>query len=176
MKSLKLFYFLLLYTGAFAQSSNPDFAGIGSFKNSWSRPPIHIPNNVSIDAPLMGNGDVTISVGYKGNVLRYYLSKNDFWRMKSQSDNLSGPRVAGVVDIAVEGLNDAGFAAEQLIQNGITTCALNKNEQQIEARSWVLATENLVFIELRAIDKAAKISIHLTAPENPQANLKTGKT
>src|SRR6478609_10524116 len=135
MKSLKLFYFLLLYTGAFAQSSNPDFAGIGSFKNSWSRPPIHIPNNVSIDAPLMGNGDVTMSVGYKENVLRYYLSKNDFWRLKSQSDNLSGPRVVGFLDFTIEGLNDANFTAEQMIKNGITTCLLNKNGQKLEAIS-----------------------------------------
>src|SRR6478609_1765464 len=111
MKSLKLFYFLLLYTGAFAQSSNPDFAGIGSFKNSWSRPPIHIPNDVSIDAPLMGNGDVTMSLGYSGTRLRYYLSKNDFWRLRSQEDGLSGPRVAAFVDINIGGFNDAAFSA-----------------------------------------------------------------
>ncbi|MEO8417074.1 MAG: hypothetical protein ABI472_25645, partial [Ginsengibacter sp.] len=30
------------------------------FKNIWANPPQHIPNNVSIDAPLMGNGDVTM--------------------------------------------------------------------------------------------------------------------
>ena len=49
-----------------------------AFKNIWSNPPQHIPNNVSIDAPLMGNGDVTMSVGYQENYLRYYLSKMIF--------------------------------------------------------------------------------------------------
>ncbi len=43
----------------------------GSFKNIWSKPPEHIPNDVSIDAPLMGNGDITMSLGYNGNRLRY---------------------------------------------------------------------------------------------------------
>ena len=120
MKIVKLFSFLLLYVvGVFAQSNNPDIVRIGSFKNTWTQQPIHIPNNVSIDAPLMGNGDVTMSVGYKGNDLRYYLSKNDFWRLRSQADNLSGPRVVGFVDITIEGLNDASFTAEQMIKTGL---------------------------------------------------------
>jgi len=33
-----------------------------AFKNYWTNPPLHIPNDVSVDAPLMGNGDVTMSV------------------------------------------------------------------------------------------------------------------
>jgi hypothetical protein len=47
----------------------------GLYKNIWTKSPQHIPNNVAIDAPLMGNGDVTMSVGFKENNLRYYLSK-----------------------------------------------------------------------------------------------------
>ena len=96
------------------------------FKNIWNNPPQHIPNNVSIDAPLMGNGDVTMSVGYQKNNLRYYLSKNDFWRLRSKADGLSGPRVVGFVDIKIDGFDNAGFTASQLISNGITTCVLQK--------------------------------------------------
>ncbi|PSL45572.1 hypothetical protein CLV51_104278 [Chitinophaga niastensis] len=176
MKVIKLFFLLLVYSiGAFAQSNIAEIGPIGLFKNSWTKPPAHIPNDVSIDAPLMGNGDVTMSVGYKGDCLRYYLSKNDFWRLRSQSDKLSGPRVVGFVDINMEGFNDADFSAEQFIRNGITTCLLNKKAQKLETKSWVSATDNLIFIELSAIDKATKVSINLTAPENKQAKLKTGK-
>ncbi|SMD11579.1 glycosyl hydrolase family 95 catalytic domain-containing protein [Pedobacter nyackensis] len=177
MNALKLFPFLLLCPfGIFAQNYNHEINPVELFKNTWTKRPARIPNDVSIDAPLMGNGDVTMSVGYKNNCLRYYVSKNDFWRLRSQSDNLSGPRVAGFVDINIEGLNDAGFTAQQMIKNGVTTCLLNKDTQQIAAKSWVSATENLIFIELKAIHKATKVSIHLTSPENPQANLKSGKT
>src|SRR5688500_11207830 len=99
MKRIRLFVFVMLsVVAASAQHSEP---AIGSFKNSWTTAPIHIPNNVSIDAPLMGNGDLTMTVGYKASVLRFYLSKNDFWRLKSQSDNLSGPRVAAFLDISI---------------------------------------------------------------------------
>jgi len=146
-----------------------------AFKNIWTKPPQHIPNDVSIDAPLMGNGDVTMSVGYQENHLRYYLSKNDFWRLRSKADGLSGPRVMGFVDIKIDGFDSAGFTATQLISNGITTCVLQKNDQKIKVKSWVQATQNLVFIELEAITKATNISIIDSAPENRRAALKKGE-
>ncbi|SHM76152.1 glycosyl hydrolase family 95 catalytic domain-containing protein [Mucilaginibacter sp. OK098] len=176
MNKIKLSCFLLFCCiGVSAQKKISGIDQPGGYKNSWTKPPSHIPNDVSIDAPLMGNGDVTMSVGYKGDCLRYYLSKNDFWRLRSQADGLSGPRMVGFVDIKIEDFSDAAFTAEQKISNGITTCLLNKNNQKIETKSWVSATDNLVFIELSAIDKAAKVSINLTAPENKYAKLKTGK-
>ncbi|MBX3256437.1 MAG: hypothetical protein KF862_20035 [Chitinophagaceae bacterium] len=105
------------------------------YNNYWTSAPKLIPSDVSTDAPLMGNGDITMSVGYNGNSLRYYLSKNDFWRLRSQADKLSGPRVVGFVDITIEGYGDAGFIARQSLGNGVTTCVLNKDSQKIEATS-----------------------------------------
>lgn len=166
-------YFIVLIFQSLVLSA---IAQPGAYKNNWTRPPAHIPANTSIDAPLMGNGDVTMSVGYQGDCLQYYLSKNDFWRLRSQADGLSGPRVVGLLGIRIEGFKDAGFAAEQLISNGQTTCVLKKNNQQIAIKSWVSATDNLIFFEVTAIDKASKVSIHLTAPEHKYASLNTGTT
>jgi len=149
--------------------------GSGAFKNIWTKPPSHIPNDVSIDAPLMGNGDVTMSVGFKADRLRYYLSKNDFWRLRSKADGLSGPRVVGFVDVKVNGFNEDSFSAEQSLRNGVTICLLQKDKQSVTTRSWVSATENLIFIELSASGKAAEVSIRLTAPEHQHAKLKSGK-
>ncbi|MBK6284729.1 MAG: hypothetical protein IPF54_20720 [Draconibacterium sp.] len=146
-----------------------------SLKNYWTGAPSHIPNNVSIDAPLMGNGDLTLSVGIRENGLRFYLSKNDFWRLVSQGDGLSGPRSVGFVDVSIAGFNDATFSAEQLLQNGVTTSVLKKNNQKIEAKSWVSATDNLIFIELKAIDNAVNVAINLSAPENPQSKSGSGE-
>lgn len=145
------------------------------YKNTWEKPPQHIPNDVSIDAPLMGNGDVTMSVGFKENVLRYYLSKNDFWRLRSQADGLSGPRVVSFVDIKIKDFNNTDFSAGQQLNNGVTNCILRKGSAKIESKSWVSATDNLVFIELKAVNEAAVISIELSAPENKQAKLNAGE-
>ena len=175
MKLIGLLFLLMHSIIAFSQNGKAGFIGVEAFKNRWTEAPKHIPNDVSIDAPLMGNGNVTMSVGSKENCLRYYLSKNDFWRLRSQGNRLSGPRVVGFLEIKIEGFSDAGFIAEQVIRNGVTTCVLNKKNQKLETRSWVSATENLVFIEIKAIDNVAKLSINLTAPGNSQARLNTGK-
>lgn len=145
-------------------------------QNIWTKPPGRTPSDVSIDAPLMGNGDVTMSVGFKEGRLRYYLSKNDFWRLKSKGDGLSGPRVIGFLDIKTEGFTDDNFSAGQSLKNGVTSCLLKKDKQSLTARSWVSATENLIFIELSTSEEPAKVSVRLNAPENPQAKLKTGET
>jgi alpha-L-fucosidase 2 len=148
------------------------FAQPVSFKNIWTTAPVKIPNYVSIDAPLMGNGDVTMSIGYVPDRLRFYLSKNDFWRLKSQADNMSGPRIAAFVDINLNNFNNDAFQAEQNLSDGATTCTLSKNG--LKVISWVSATENLIFIELEGGKTAMDISVDLTAPYNHQAILKTG--
>ena len=112
------------------------FTGIAqppAFKNSWTNPPLHIPNDVSVDAPLMGNGDVTMSVGYVPNRLRFYLSKNDFWRLKSQADNLSGPRIVAFADINLNNFTKDNFQAEQNLSNGVTTCTFSKNRLKVKS-------------------------------------------
>ena len=146
-----------------------------TWKNRWANSPSGVPYDGSIDAPLMGNGDVTMSVGYKQNVLRYYLSKNDFWRLISKADGLSGPRSVGFVDVSIEGFNDDSFYAEQSLKNGITTCTLKKNDQKLVAKSWVSATSNLIFLEFEAIDKPVKISFNLATTGNKQAKVESGK-
>jgi alpha-L-fucosidase 2 len=152
------------------------FAQIPGYKNIWTKAPVKIPFNASVDAPLMGNGDVTMSVGYKENSLSFYLTKNDFWRLRSKADGLSGPRVVGILGLKIEGLEDADFTAEQLLSNGMTTSSIKNNQQTLEAKSWVSATDNLIFIKLKAIGKAVTVSIGLTAPENNMAKTDTGKS
>ncbi len=168
------FFFLILL--AAAQTNVADAFYPGGYNNYWSSAPQLIPSDVSTDAPLMGNGDITMSVGYKENNLRYYLSKNDFWRLRSQADGLSGPRVVGFVDINIDGMSNADLSAWQSLANGVTTCVLHKGSQKIGASSWVSATGNFIFIELTAVSEPVKVSIHLTAPENRQAKLETGKS
>lgn len=127
----------------------------------------------------MGNGDVTMTLGYKGDVLSYYLSKNDFWRLVSpetlaRKDDVSGPRVAGIVDIQIDGYRNAGFAADQRLADGITTSNLSSDGGKVTLQSWVSAVHNAVFIEISATGKPAKVTVGLNAPDNHQARLNRG--
>ena len=176
MNKISVILFLFLHWISLSAQVKMGFADIPvPFKNYWSNPPQRIPGNFSVDAPLLGNGDLTMCIGFKEQTLRYYLSKNDFWRLRSHADGLSGPRVVGFVNLKIDGFSDADFTASQLVQNGVTTCLLQNNGKKIEARSWVSAVNNLIFIELTAISKVEIVTISLTAPENMKSRLTTGK-
>jgi len=116
-----------------------------------------------------------MSIGFKEQTLRFYLSKNDFWRLRSRADGLSGPRVVGFVNLKIEGFSDGDFTASQLIRNGLTTCVLQNKGKKVKVRSWVSAATNLIFIEISAISKVANLTISLTAPENKMSRLASGK-
>lgn len=154
----------------------PTMAQMPSYKNIWTKAPARTPADVSVDAPLMGNGSLTATLGYKGNQLSFYLGRNDFWRLRSKADGLSGPRVAGILDLKLEGFKDAEFSASQLLSTGTTTSLLKKGAQSLTVKSWVSATNDLIFIELKAIKNAMKVSIALTAPENKMAKQSIGKS
>ena len=175
MKKITLFLLALVVRGGLSAQVKEGSENPVPFKNYWNKPPQRIPGNFSVDAPLLGNGDLTMSIGYNEQSLRFYLSKNDFWRLRSRADGLSGPRVVGFVDVKIEGFSDADFTASQLIKNGMTTCLLRKNGERIESKSWVSATSNLIFIELDAVTKQTMVNFSLTAPENKQSRLATGK-
>lgn len=146
-----------------------------SYMNVWEKAPLHIPNESSTDAPLMGNGDIGMCVGFERGLLRYYLTKNDFWRLQSKAEHLSGPRVAGYVDIKVVGFEEADFKAKQSLANGQTDCTLQQEVCSVRASSWVSATDNLIFITLSASGKPARVKFDLGAPDNGTAQVMAGE-
>lgn len=180
MKQIHLAFLLLLSPfGGFAQTGKIAAPAVSSYHNTWTKPLVSTPSDNKVDAPLMGNGDVTMTVGYKADVLSYYLSKNDFWQLISpktfsRKDDVSGPRTAGSVNVQIEGFNNARFTADQRLIDGVTTCSLASDGHKVEVKSWVAATDNLIFIEVKAVNKAANVTVSLTAPDNRQSKLAKG--
>lgn len=90
---------------------------------------------------------------------RFYLSKNDFWKTKAIYPN-AHPAPIGGIDIAIPALAGGRYQAEQIldaaeVRHTLTTALrvedpppFTRVGTTIRFRSWVAATENLVFIEL----------------------------
>ncbi len=144
------------------------------YKNIWTSAPARIPSNVSVDAPLMGNGDMLSSLGFDGQILRFYLSKNDFWRLKSQGDGLSGPRMAGFFDISINGFSTQDFSAEQSLGDGLTTCKLKNTQLQAKISSWISATDNTMVIRIQAQKGNINFQYKFNTPENTHAKVEQG--
>ena len=72
---------------------------ISQYKNSSDKPPQwgHY-EKWSTDALLMGNGDMGLSVGGEAESLRFWINKNDFWRLQNQHIGAQ-PKLFGWIDI-----------------------------------------------------------------------------
>ena len=166
---LQLPFFLAwtVIVGSLAQTAVADPTAeavrvVSPYQAVWTAPPSRTPANHSVDAPLLGNGDVGVCLGGPPESLRFYLSKNDFWRLKSQYGQ-SGPRVFGYLDVAIDSLKGADYRVEQDIRDGTTTATLKQDNLTVEVKSWVAATENVLVIELSAEGGQAEARVQLAA-------------
>jgi len=127
---------------------------VADFEAVWTAVPERIPSGYSVDAPLMGNGDMGVCIGGPPKSLRFYLAKNDFWKLKSKFGQC-GPRVFGYLDIRSDDLKGASYRVEQAIANGLTKGIFKRDGLAVEVKSWIAATENIMIVELSANGIAA---------------------
>jgi hypothetical protein len=132
-------------TGTWA-SVQPILARNVSILNS---PPTQTPgvnvtgNNLNIpDGPFMGNGGVTAAIGGTAASQTYTITTTDFW-------NASAPKVVGSVTINTPGF-DAGASYQQAQDPGLAQVRSSFSEgiQQVQIRSLVAATSNLLLIQI----------------------------
>ncbi len=140
---------------------------ISQYKNSTDQPPAwgHY-KKWSTDALLMGNGDMGLSVGGEAESLRFWINKNDFWRLQNQHLGTQ-PKLFGWIDIKAPAMQDATYKIEQPIYNPITHGTFTKDGTTLEFRARVMATANIGWIELEARGKplTVEISTQLTDQE-----------
>ena len=128
---------------------------VSQYQGIFTKPPTRIPTNLVVDGPLLGNGDVGVTLSGEPQVQRYWIAKNDFWKAKPHWP-FSMPCVIGWIDIKfqqldgtwLDHLGKAPYRVEQKIYEGETITILKRGEVTITLRSWVAATENLLVIEM----------------------------
>ena len=167
----------LIWSGsAGAHGDDSGHRAPGSVKNHeavWTAPPGRTPADHSVDGPLMGNGDMGVCFGGPPEALRFYLSKNDFWRLKSEYGS-SGPRVFGFLDVTIDALKGAGYRIEQEIFSGVTVASLERDRLSVRIASWVAATDNMLVVELSALKGKTEVRARLHAPEGNGSKVGNG--
>lgn len=112
----------------------------------------------STDALLMGNGDMGLSVGGEAESLRFWINKNDFWRLQNQHLGAQ-PKLFGWIDIKAPALQGASYQIEQPIYNPVTHGTFTKDGATLEFRARVMATANIASIELEASGEPVEIEV-----------------
>jgi len=138
---------------------------------TWTAPPTRTPADHSIDGPLMGNGDMGVSLGGSPEALRFWVNKNDFWKLEAPT---GGPRPIGGIDIISEELKDASYHVEQHFADATTIVAIIKDQRKVSIRSWVAATANLFVIELSVEGEAVPIRVDLWAAQGDGSEVDHG--
>ncbi len=145
---------------------------ISQYRAMWTSPPTKVPNNVSVDAPLLGNGDMLACVGGTPDQLSYYLTKNDFWQLRHSGGR---PSYFGQLTIQMDDLKEASFRMEQPLYEAETHGAFAYAEGKVCLRSFVAATENMLLVTLTAQGKPVQVNVDLAIAEGSGEEIQSGR-
>ncbi|MBO6248923.1 MAG: hypothetical protein J6N54_08950, partial [Bacteroidales bacterium] len=147
---------LLVFTVAALFVISCGIAGYDEVKTILSRqvvtfnePPSRIPAPYSVDAPLMGNGFTGVALAGKPEEQVFYISRNDFWRLKSAHDE-TYPAVLCHVRLSMPGLVGASYQVDQSLYDATTLARFEKGGKAVSIKTYVAATQDLLVISLSA--------------------------
>lgn len=133
---------------------------VARYKAVFTEPPGKIPSDTATDAPLLGNGDMGIAIGGPPECQRYWIAKNDFWKLRSQF-NSGGARLFGVLRLAAPQMQGASYRVEQDLHSAATHSCFSNGGMTLRMRSWVAATANVLAVEAEAEGAPIRISASL---------------
>jgi hypothetical protein len=117
---------------------------VAQFQGEWNSPPTTLTNGGTVDAPLMGNGDVGVAVGGSIDDQTFYVGKNDFF-----STATNGIEPLGRIVLSVPGLAGSRYHVVQNIAQAQVEGTYTLGGETLSSTSWVSATENLFVTTLR---------------------------
>ena len=133
---------------------------VSQYKTVFNAPPGGVPSRDSARGPLLGNGDLGTVISGKPESQRFWISKNNFWRLKD-GHRMGGPRLFGVMEINIPSLAGSTYLIEQQLYPAITTSRFSKGESTVTMRSLVAATEDVLLVELSVTGKPVEVETRL---------------
>jgi len=147
---------------------------ISPYQAVFASLPKGTPSKTVVDGPLLGNGDMGVCIAGIDHGMRFWLAKNDFWKLAHDfKSGPGGPRVFGGIDVQFPGLG-GGAKTIQYFYDGITISTWNgdKGGGSVEVRSWVVvAGENMLVAELIASGKDTDVEVNLWVQEGNRADV-----
>jgi len=147
-----------------------------------TEPPKRIPDQLVVDAPLMGNGDVGVAIGDNGANQIFYIGKNDFWtqahlgeseearkqRLLYKEGRRSGSRIvaAGWLEVLIPQLTGCPYLAYQDPYLAEVRGDFKNGDAHARFTSFVCATQNTLVVE---VENAGTIPLSVSFKTMPGA-------
>jgi alpha-L-fucosidase 2 len=135
---------------------------VSKYKTVVETPPKRVPSRDTVDGPLLGNGDLGAVINGAPEDQRFWLGKNNFWRLRD-GHRQGGPRPFGGLEIKIPALTGATYKIEQQFFTALTTSRFSKDGGTVLMRSWIAATADLLVVELVAEGKAVEVETRMWA-------------
>ena len=148
---------------------------VSRYQAVFDAPPGGVPSRDSAHGPLLGNGDMGAVISGKPEAQRYWLSKNNFLKLKD-GHRTGGPRPFGGLEINIAALADATYRVEQEIFPAITVSRFTKGSNSVTMRSFVAATEAVLLVELAAEGAPVEVQTRLWAAPGRGSEEDLGRT
>lgn len=123
---------------------------VGRQRVVFAERPGRTPSQYSVDAPLMGNGSLGVAMGGGGDSLTFYLSRNDFWRLRSAHDE-AYPALLGRLEVSLPGLAGGSYRVEQRLWDATTRGHFARGGRCVECQALVAAGEDVLIVRLESV-------------------------
>ena len=148
---------------------------VSRHKAVFDAPPGGVPSRDSAHGPLLGNGDMGAVISGKPEAQRFWLSKNNFLKLKD-GHRAGGPRPFGGLEINIAALADASYRVEQELFPAMTVSRFTKGANSVTMRSFVAATEAVLLVELSAEGAPVEVQTRLWAAPGRGSEEELGRT
>ena len=125
----------------------------------------------SVDAPLLGNGDMVAAFAGEPKSAQFWITSNDFWEMENDGWLLStesygyvGRRPVGRVVFDIPSLTNADYHVEQDFATATTSARFAAAGGEAVIESWIAATENMLVIEISSVGSDLEVSASFLFP------------
>ena len=140
----------LLSAGAVTRAGGDtalDCAGIARrYVGRWTAPPTRVPTQKLVDGPILGNGDLGVTLGGPPEALTWYLGMNQFWALENWRHGSVGhndlrpfpsPVQVAQVALTAPALAGSAYNLTQDIADGVVRAEFRGANGTLRVVSWV---------------------------------------
>jgi alpha-L-fucosidase 2 len=135
---------------------------VSQYKTVFDAPPGGVPSRDSARGPLLGNGSLGAVLSGPPEAQRFWLSKNNFWRL-IDGHRTGGPRLFGGLEVNIPALAGGTYLTEQLLFPAVTLSRFTKGASTVTMRSLVAATDDVLLVELAVEGQPVEVETRLWA-------------
>ncbi|HXK20306.1 MAG TPA: hypothetical protein VNG33_20995, partial [Polyangiaceae bacterium] len=106
------------------------------YHGTFTAPPTLVDTDETTDAPLLGNGDLGVSILNGIDAMTFVLNKNEFWSLAEGS-----MKAMARVALSIPDMQGASYAMSQNIGSADVTGTFGLGDDQIVTKTWVQADD-----------------------------------